>query len=57
MGRIAEYFVFKAAIQKRKDFGTITMPVVLHRCETWSLTLGEERKMRVFRRIFRPKRE
>ena len=33
------------------------MPVVLHGCETWSLTLREERKLRVFenmvlRRIF-----
>jgi hypothetical protein len=40
-GRIAEYFVFQVAIQKRKDLGTITMPVVLHGCETWSLTLRE----------------
>ena len=37
------------------------MPVVLYVCETWSLTLREERKLRVFenmvlRRIFGPKR-
>ena len=38
------------------------MPVVLYGCETWSLTLGEERRLRVFenrvlRRIFGPKKE
>ena len=37
------------------------MPVVLYGCETWSLTLREERRLRVFenrvlRRIFGPKR-
>ena len=37
------------------------MPVVLYGCETWSLTLREERKLRVFenmvlRRIFGPRR-
>ena len=38
------------------------MPVVLYGCETWSLTLREERKLRVFenmvlRRIFGPTRD
>ena len=38
------------------------MPVVLFGCETWSLTLTEELRLRVFknrmlRRIFGPKRE
>ena len=38
------------------------MPVVLYGCETWSLTLMEERKLRVFenmvlRRIFGPRRD
>ena len=38
------------------------MPVVLYGYETWSLTLREERKLRVFenmvlRRIFGPKRD
>ena len=38
------------------------MPVVLYGCETWSLTLKEERKLRVFengllRRIFGPERD
>ena len=38
----------------------IILPVVLYGCETWSLTLGEERRLRVFenrvlRGIFGPK--
>ena len=38
------------------------MPIVLYRCETWSLTLREEHRLRVFenrvlRRIFGPKRD
>jgi len=40
-----------------KIYRTIILPVVLYRCETWSLTLGEEPRLRVFenrvlRRIF-----
>jgi hypothetical protein len=39
-----------------------TLPVVLYGCETWSLTLREEYRLRVtenriLKRIFRPKRE
>ena len=42
-------------------YRTIISPVVLYGCETWSLTLREERKLRVFenmvlRRIFGPRR-
>jgi hypothetical protein len=38
------------------------MPVVSYGCETWSLTLRAERRLRVFekrmlRRIFEPKRD
>ena len=38
------------------------MLVVLYGCETWSVELGEERRLRVFqnrvlRRIFGPKRD
>jgi hypothetical protein len=38
-------------------YKTIILPVVLYGCETWSLTLREERRLRVFenrvlRRIF-----
>ena len=45
---------------KIKVYRTIILPVVLYGCETWSLTLREERKMRVFenmvlRRIFGPR--
>jgi len=38
------------------------LPVILYGCETWSLTLREERRLRLFenrvlRRIFGPKRD
>ena len=41
---------------------TVILPVVLYGCETWSLTLREERRLRVFenrvlRRKFGPKRD
>jgi hypothetical protein len=41
---------------------TITLPVLLYGHETWSLTLREEHRLRVFenrvlRRIFGPKRD
>jgi hypothetical protein len=41
---------------------TIILPVILYGCETWSLTLREEHRLRVFenkvlRRIFGPKRD
>jgi hypothetical protein len=57
-------FVFQVAIQKFKIkiYRTIIFPVVLYGCETWSLTLQEERKLRVsenmvLRRIFGPRRD
>jgi len=34
----------------------MVLPVVLYGCETWSLTLREERRLRVLRRVFEPKR-
>ena len=45
---------------KIKIYRTIIMPVVLYGYETWSLTLMEERSVRLFenrvlRRIFGPK--
>jgi len=48
--------------QKVKIHRTIILPVVLYGCETWSLTLREERKLRVFgnmvlRRTFGPRRD
>ena len=47
---------------KFKIYRTIILPVVLCGCETWSLTVREERKLRVFenmvlRRIFGPRRD
>jgi len=47
---------------KIKIYRTITLPVVLNGCETWLLTLREERRLRVFenrvlRGIFGPKRD
>ena len=48
---------FKIVIYK-----TIILPIALYGCETWSLTLREELRLRVFknrvlRRIFGPKRD
>jgi len=47
---------------KIKIYRTIILPVVLYGCETWSLKLGEERRLRVFenrvlKRVFGPKRD
>jgi hypothetical protein len=33
-------------------YKTVILPVVLYGCETWSLTLKEEHRLRVLRRIF-----
>jgi hypothetical protein len=53
--------VFQFAIKKFKIniYRTIILPVVLYGCETWALTLREERRLRVIenrvlRRIFGP---
>jgi hypothetical protein len=45
---------------KVKIYKTTILPFVLYGCETWSVTLREEHRLRVFenrvlRRIFRPK--
>jgi len=47
---------------KIKIYRTIILLVVLYGCETWSLILREERKLRIFenmvlRRIFGPRRD
>jgi hypothetical protein len=47
---------------KVRIYKTIILPVVLYGCETWSLTVREERKLRVsenrvLRRISGPKRD
>jgi hypothetical protein len=48
--------------KKIRIYKTIISPLVLYGCETWSLTLREEHRLRVFenrvlRRIFGPKRD
>jgi hypothetical protein len=55
-------FVFLSHIKnlKIKIYRTVIFPVVLYGCETWSLTLREERRLRVFENgmlIFGPKSE
>ena len=47
---------------KIKIYRTIILPAVLYGCENWSLTLREERRLRVFenrvlRRVFGRKRD
>jgi hypothetical protein len=47
---------------KVRKYKTIILSMVLHGCETWSLTVREEHKLRVFenrvlRRIYGPKRD
>jgi hypothetical protein len=44
---------------KSRIYETIILPVVLHGCQIWSLTLWEELRVfenRVLRRVFGPKR-
>jgi hypothetical protein len=57
----SESSVFQSPIKNIKIYKTITLPVVIHGYETWSLTLKEEHRFRVFEnmvmRIFEPKRE
>ena len=55
-------FKTSALISRLYTSRTIILPVVLYGCETWSLTLREERRLRVFenrvlRRAFGPKRD
>jgi hypothetical protein len=57
-------FVLPSDIKKLKIkiYKTVILPVVLYGYETWSLTLGEEHRLRVFenrvlRKIFGPERE
>jgi len=47
---------------KIKIYRTVTLPVVIYVCETWSLTFWEKLRLKVFknrvlRRIFGPKRD
>jgi hypothetical protein len=57
-------FAFPSYIKnlKIKIYKTVILPVALYGCETWSLTLGEDHRLRVFenrvlRKIHGPKRE
>jgi hypothetical protein len=59
-----KYFVFTSHIKNIKNniYKTVILPFVLYGCETWSLTLGEEHRLRVFekrvlRKISGPKRD
>jgi hypothetical protein len=59
--RILSSFLLSRNI-KIRIYEAIVLPVVLYACETWSLTLKEEHRLRVFenrvlRRIFGPKRD
>jgi hypothetical protein len=54
--------LFQSLPGQAKLYKTIILPVILYGCETWSLTLREEHRLRVFenrvlRRIFGPKRD
>jgi hypothetical protein len=60
----SKIIVFPSHIKKLKIkiYKTVILPAVLYGCETWSLTTGEEHRLRVFenrvlRRIFGPKKE
>ena len=60
--QIIQPFFFYPAALLEKIYRTIISPVVLYGCETWSLTLREERKLMVFEnmvlsRIFGPRRD
>jgi len=60
-----QYLLSSSLLSKNlniKIYRTIILPVFLYGCETWSLTLREERRLRVFenrmlRRVVVPKRD
>jgi hypothetical protein len=59
-----EFFIFQFAIKsiEIKTYKTIILPFVVYGCETWSLSLREEHRLKVFenevlRKIFGPKRK
>ena len=63
--RLVQNLLFSRLLSKSlkiKIYRTIILPVALYGCETWSLTLQEESKLRAFenmvlRRIFGPRRD
>ena len=59
-GRLSSSYISDSI--KIKIYRTIILPVVLYGCDTWSFTLREERRLRVFenrvlRRIFGTRRD
>jgi hypothetical protein len=60
---VPEHSVFSSAVEnvKMRIYKTIILPMVLYGCETWSLTLREEHRLRVFEnrvlRVFGPRRD
>jgi len=55
------YRIFSLPVCCPEIYRTVIFPVVLYGCETWSVSLREERRLRVFenkvlRRIFGPKK-
>jgi len=67
MFAIIQYKIFCLPVSRRKKlkikiYRTVILPLVLYECETWSLTLGEEHRLKVFentvlRSIFGPESE
>jgi len=60
--RYTKLYIIYYIYLKIKINRTIILPVVMYGCETWSLTLREERRLRVFenrvlRRVFGSKRD
>jgi PAS domain-containing protein len=58
----SEPSVLPGAVEKLRIYKTIRLPVALYGCETWSLVLREEHRLRVFgnrvlRRIYGLKRD
>ena len=56
------YRILNFTIILGQIYRTIILPIVLYGCETWSLTLREEHRLRVFenrvlRRVFGHKRD
>jgi len=49
----ADSFVFESIKNlKNKIYRTIILPVVVYGCETWSLTLREQRRLKLFENIW-----
>ena len=65
MTAVLYILIFKFLLSKNlkiEIYRTLILPVVLYGYETWSLTLREEHRLRVFenrvlRRVFRPKKD